>query len=77
MGHFRECLDLIEGQGSRADEAHVAFDHIEELRQFVDAEFAKPFAERKNARVTIEFEDGTAHFVAVFLFDLIEQILSV
>src|SRR5437868_875959 len=37
----------------RADDAHVAFEHIPELRNLVDAQFAQPFADRINAIITV------------------------
>jgi hypothetical protein len=77
VGDFGKGLDLVERQWARTDEAHVAFDDIEKLRQLIDAEFAQKFAEGENARIAVELEDRSVHLVAVFFFDLVEQLFGI
>src|SRR5262245_12021205 len=37
----------------RSDDRHIAKQHIEELRQFVNAGFTQPFADGGDARITL------------------------
>src|SRR5260370_16576563 len=46
--------------GGRADEAHFAANHIDELRQFIDAEAAEPVAGLSHALVVGELEHALA-----------------
>src|SRR5947207_12141175 len=48
--------------GPWPDDAHIAEEHVPELRHLVDAEFAKPFPERINALIAVT---GLPRFVAV------------
>ena len=54
-------FDLLHWQRAWADEVHLATQHVgqlRQLRQFVDAEFAQELAEREDARVVADLEDG-------------------
>src|SRR4051812_29900190 len=42
---------MLDQMRARPDDAHVAEEHVPELRHLVDAQFAKPFTERINALV--------------------------
>src|SRR5260370_35090034 len=53
-------LELIGQGGARADEAHFAANHIDELRQFIDAEAAEPVAGLSHALVVGELEHALA-----------------
>src|SRR3546814_1038087 len=61
------------GMGARADDAHIALEHVEELRQFVDTGFADDrsaaryplVADRKSTRLNVT----NAHLVCRFLLE--------
>src|ERR1700704_6520452 len=36
---------------ARPDQAHVAFEHIPELRQFIESKFAQPSPDARDARI--------------------------
>lgn len=44
-----ECLHLLRNPGTRADEAHVPHEHVEELRQFIQRGAAQDFADEGGA----------------------------
>src|SRR3546814_12238696 len=46
---------LSGGMGARADDAHIALEHVEELRQFVDTGFAD---DRSDARYPLVASGG-------------------
>src|SRR5204863_73540 len=48
--------DVTDGEGARADEAHVAHQHVCELRQLVEAQAAQHAAEAGAARVFLDLE---------------------
>src|SRR5690606_30540216 len=48
---------------TRTDEAHVALEHVQELRQLIEAELAKDAADRRHARIAPHLEDGAVHLV--------------
>ena len=48
---------------TRSDDGHVAFENVDELRQFVEAELAENVAERINAGVVLHLECLAARFV--------------
>ena len=41
---------------ARADQAHVAFEHVPQLRQFVERELAQHAADGGDARIGFRFE---------------------
>ena len=45
MRQVVEPLDLVHRQRARADQAHLAAQHVEELRQLVEAELAQELAD--------------------------------
>ena len=55
--HFRR------NRRARSDNGHFAFENVDELRQFVEAELAEYMAERINTRVVLHLERLTASFV--------------
>ena len=46
-----------------ANEAHLALQHVEELRQFIEAGFAQKPAEGSDARVVFDLECRAVHFI--------------
>ena len=48
---WRKLIVVFDQVRARSDDAHVAEEHVPELRHFIDAQFAKPFPERINAVV--------------------------
>ena len=63
MRRVLEFFHLIEREGTRAHQTHVAQQHIGQLRKLVDAGAAQPPAKRRDARIGIHFEDGAVHLV--------------
>ena len=57
FGHFRR------NRRARSDNGHFAFDNVDELRQFVEAELAENMPERINTRVVLHLEGLAARFV--------------
>src|SRR5437667_2337954 len=49
----RELVVMLDQMRARADDAHVAAQHIPELRHFIDARSTEPLAERINAFVPV------------------------
>ena len=49
---------MLDQMRARTDDAHVAAEHVPELRNLVDAEFAKPFSERVNAFIAVARPGG-------------------
>ena len=60
-----ELFDEVRPFGSRADEAHVAVEDIENLRQFVEPGGADEFADFGNARVVFGGQLGTGIFFGI------------
>ena len=56
-------LEVIHGMGARADQAHVSFEHVPELGQFVEAVVAEEVADAGDARIIRDFEDWPLAFV--------------
>ena len=54
---------LLHGKWSRSDETEVAFQHIEELRQLIQAPFAKKGADAGDAWVIRHFECRPRPFI--------------
>src|SRR6059036_533860 len=50
---------------TRTDQAHVAFEHVPELRQLIEREPAQDSADPCDARVGLYLEHWPAHFVEV------------
>src|SRR5208282_3738975 len=73
VGQVVETSYLVHRQRTRTHEAHFTAQDIEELRQFVEAVTAEPFANARDARVIGHLEDGAAHFVhrRQFVFELL------
>ena len=68
---FMPCtvlLHILERVWTRADQAHVAFEDVPELRQLVQAVFAKKAAERCDARVIGNFEERASSLVQMTQF---------
>lgn len=73
-------LTLVQHDGARADNAHVAKEDVEELREFIEAEAAQESSDTGDARVVLELlvggplagslgvgvEIGTQHLIGVF-----------
>src|SRR5215207_251431 len=62
-----------------AHQAHVALEHIPELRQFVQAQLADEYADRRNARILLQLLEGVPfgarHVVAAQ--ELVQHMLGV
>lgn len=63
---FLDAVDLVNWQRAGADEAHLAFQNVEELWQLVDAQAAQPGTKGEDTGVVADFENGTVHFIASF-----------
>ena len=50
-GPARDLVGLVEDERPRADEAHLAAQHVPELRQLVEAALAQERADAGDARV--------------------------
>ena len=48
---------IVHGMGARTNQAHIAFQDIPKLRQFVEAVLAKKAAEPRDARIIGDFEE--------------------
>ena len=60
-----ELFDEVRPFGSRADEAHIAVEGVEDLRQFVQAGGADEFTDFGNARVVFRRQLGTGIFFCI------------
>src|ERR1051326_487765 len=58
-------LEVVFRMGTRAHHAHISFEHIEELRQFIDAVLAQKASQAGNAGVIDNFEGGAVPFIHV------------
>ena len=63
-----ESLVVAHGKRARTDQAHVAFQHIEELRQLIDAHFPQELPDTSNARIILELEHRATGLVEVLNF---------
>src|SRR6185436_6416406 len=63
MGRVIKAFHFIHRQWARTDETHFTTQNVEELREFVDAPFAKDAADGRDAGIVSKLEDGTGHFV--------------
>src|SRR6266849_2136248 len=50
---FRKLLVVFDLMRLRADDAHVAEEHVPKLRHFIDAQFAEPFSQRIDALIDL------------------------
>ena len=57
FGHFRR------NRRARSNNGHIAFENVDELRQFVEAELAENVSERVNTRVVLHLEGLAASLV--------------
>src|SRR5207302_9998410 len=55
---------VVHGMGARTNQAHIPFQDIPELGQFVEAVLAKKAAEPRNARIICNFEERVSALVA-------------
>lgn len=60
-----ELFDEVRPFGSRADEAHVTVEDVEDLRQFVEPGGADKFADFGNARIVFGGQLGTRVFFSI------------
>ena len=56
-------LDSWIDERTRADEAHLALQHVPELRQLVDARGAQEAAHARDARVVLDLEERAVDLV--------------
>src|ERR1035437_2405166 len=56
-------LNFARDGRARSDKAHVSHENVPELWKLVEAGLAQETPERRDARVVLHFEDGTAHFI--------------
>ena len=70
VGHLTDGFHFVERQRPRPHQTHVPEHHVDQLRQFVDAELAQQGTKRKHPGITIQFEHRPIHVVAVILLDL-------
>src|SRR5436853_4058472 len=56
-------LDLVDRRGPRPHQAHLAPEHVPDLRQLVEMTGAKLLAERGDARIIPDLEDRPPHLV--------------
>src|SRR5262249_28331663 len=54
-----ELVDEDAALGPRSDEAHVALDHVPQLRELVEAPAPEPAADRRDARLALRRPDRT------------------
>ena len=73
MREIIEAPDLIDRQRTRANQAHFTAQHVVELRQFIEAFLAQPFANRCATRVVAQLEHGPRHLIEMIepVFDLL------
>src|SRR5438874_2515210 len=58
-----DALDLVHRERSRTDEAHVAFEDVPELSEFVERGLAEEASDAGHARILFHFENRTGHHV--------------
>ena len=58
-----ERARLLDRQRPRADDAHLSGEHVEQLRQLVEAGAAQDAAERRHARIVAHLEHRPVHLV--------------
>src|ERR1700720_2000062 len=63
VGDVMEEFDFIDREWPRADEAHLATEHVEKLRDFVDAKLAQVLSDRGDARVLGDLENRAGHLI--------------
>ena len=57
-----EFLEIANGKRAGSDQTHITFEHVDELRQFVEAELAQHGADDGHARIVLEpLERGFGH----------------
>src|SRR5207237_10726404 len=57
--------DFLRNRRTRADETHVAFEDVPELRQLIERELPEETSDGGDARIVFRFEDGPGHLVEV------------
>jgi hypothetical protein len=65
-----EAVEIAQRQRPWSNEAHVAFEHVNELRQLIDAETSQEFAKTGYPRIPFDFEDRTGCFIEMLEFRL-------
>ena len=68
MGQIIEPRHFIDRQWAGTDQAHFTFEDVKNLRPLINAELAEKFADRSDARVIRDFEDGAGHLIKLFQF---------
>src|SRR4029077_19433944 len=70
-----ESFIVANRQRSRTDEAHIAFQHVQKLRQLIDAGAAQDSSDRSDARIVLDLEYGAGDFIK--LLQLIDHFLRI
>ncbi len=71
------AVDLAAQRGSGPDQAHVAEDDVEQLRQFVQAEPPEEPAERGDPRIVLQLEQHHIPGVPLLILQLVQAGLLV
>src|SRR5271170_6403731 len=67
---FGKALIFCDQRRTRPHQAHIAFRHAEQLRQFIQTIAPHPTSHRSDPRIVSQLEHRARHFVAVFQFAL-------
>ena len=59
----RISLDLIRNRRTRPNQRHIAAQHVDELRQFIQARSPQKVSHRSNPRIVGEFENALARAI--------------
>ena len=62
---------LFDGERSRADEAHVSFEDIDQLRKFIKAGLGKEFTDSHKTWIITHFEGWKRGFIVLVEFFLV------
>src|SRR5210317_175498 len=74
MPIFVVTLEVSAGKGTGADDRHVAFEHIEQLRKLIYAEAAEHFTHSCHSRIVLNLEKTATRLIE--LFHLRHQLVS-
>ena len=68
---------FIDGQRTVADDRHITFDDVDELRQLVDAEFTDDATDGCNTRVIRNFHEYRIIVVLIFRFHFLQTLVCI
>src|SRR5574340_1037258 len=67
-----EFLEITNGERAGSDQTHIPFEHVDELRQFVEAGLSEEPSDGRDPRVMRYFKGRSLHLIQMLKFGLLK-----